>query len=359
MRTAVFHGKHQVSLQEIALPAIADDEVLVEIVAAGICGSDLHRYAGVNPWGNNVEYPYRAGHEFAGLVARVGASVKHITPGEAVVIEPMQLAGCGTCGDCRAGFYNRCQQRAAIPDRRISHGFSEFDAAKSSHVHSIPGNMPMDVAALSDVYACAIHALNRAQAPQGQPIMIIGTGSVALALGHCARSNGLQTLMVGRRQQILDLARKIEAADFTLETINVSPYTVEQLFGARKISTVFEVVGGSDSSTIDMALDVITPGGTIAVLGAFANRLEISYSKANRKEVSLCWCNGYAMHQGKSEFKTALHWLSKNVWLAGRLITHRVDFDDIARAFELALNKSSSQAIKVMLMPKRAHSGAE
>lgn len=352
MRSALFTARHQVCLEDLPLPEPNPDEVLVEIIASGICGSDLHRYDGINPWGNEVAYPFRAGHEMAGIISEVGSDVKNLKPGQAVAIEPMQLAGCEKCSDCQQGNYNRCQQRASMENRRVSYGFSSYDIAKASHLHRVPKHLPLDIAALADVYACALHAINRAQLEAHQSIAIIGTGPVALALGQIAKQSGIQVTLVGRRDAILHFALQIQAADSVINNSLLdekSAYDSKQL---KKINTVFEVVGGRNTQTIDTALELVIPGGNIVILGAFEDTVQVCYQKANRKEISLHWSNGYALHQGKHEFAIALEWLEKHQTLAEKLITHRMDIKDIQHGFQLALNKCTSNAVKVMLFPK-------
>lgn len=352
MRSAFFTARHQVCLQDIPLPEPNPDEVLVEIIASGICGSDLHRYAGMNPWGNEVTYPFRAGHEMAGIVSEVGNDVKALAPGQAVAIEPMQLAGCEQCRDCQQGHYNRCQQRATIENRQVSYGFSDYDIAKASHLHCVPNRLPLDIAALADVYACALHAINRTQIEAGQSIAIIGTGAVALALGQIAKQRGIEVTLVGRRDAILELALQIQAADNVIKNSMLQEKSTDNSKQQRKMQTVFEVVGGRNMETMNIALELVAPGGNIVILGAFADEVQVCYQKANRKEISLRWSNGYALHNGRREFAIALEWLAAHQTLAEKLITHRLDFTDIQHGFQLALNKSTSNAVKVMLFPQ-------
>src|SRR5258708_5052565 len=134
MRAAIFHGERDVRIEEVPDPQLHPDEVLIKILAAGICGSDLHRYRGHEPWGERVTYPHRGGHEMAGVVAKLGADANGISVGQPVAIEPMQLAGCGQCPECRRGASNICLYRGSNEARRTSAGFSEYDVATLNHV---------------------------------------------------------------------------------------------------------------------------------------------------------------------------------------------------------------------------------
>src|SRR5579863_7780018 len=190
MRAAIFHGEHDVRVQEVPVPEIGAGEVLVEIRAAGICGSDLHRYRGYEPWGDRVIYPHSAGHEIAGVVAQIGSSVQgqgqrqRLAVGQRVTIQPMQLAGCGACPACDRGAFNICQQRESL---RTSAGFAEYDVVLPGHAYPIPDSLALDIASLTDLYACAVHAINRIPVSAADAVLILGSGPLALALAQVAR----------------------------------------------------------------------------------------------------------------------------------------------------------------------------
>ena len=354
MKTAMFYGGSDIRLEECPKPEPIENEVLIKIHAAGICGSDLHRYRGYDPWAAADAVsaaPYRAGHEFSGCVAGLGAGVNGFDIGDRVAIEPMQLAGCGACIACRQGANNRCLNRPA--GRRNSAGFSQWDVASAHHLHPFDKSLDFDVAALADVYACAVHALHRIPVVMGANILIIGTGAVALAVGQAARGAGAHVIIVGRNECALTQSRDVGAAD---ETINATAFEsvakeVRALTGGHGADVAFEVVGGQSSDTLTTAIDALIPGGRIGVLGAFEGNVQLPYRLANRKEIHLSWSNGYARREGRSEFSMALQRLASGDYNGAPLVTHRFPLDDIALAFETANNKGQSGAIKVMIRP--------
>lgn len=356
MRAAVFYGGADIRVEDVPRPAVGPGDVLVEVRAAGVCGSDLHRYRGLDPWGPSDPGPRRAGHELAGVVAETGPGVVGLEEGQPVAVEPMQLAGCGECPPCRRGENNLCRRRAHATRRWTSAGFAEFDVAAVEHVHPIPDALPVDVAALADVYACAVHALHRVTLGPESRVVVIGTGSVGLALGQLARASGARrTIVVGRRPEALETAVRVGAADATIDGRDVDDLgpLVAGLTDGEGASAVFEVVGGEGSQTLKRALDAATTGGTIGVLGAFVGDVEIPYREANRKEIDLRWCNGYGRAGGRSDFRAALEWLASGRVDGAGLITHRFALDDIQEAFRAADAKARSNAIKVLIEPRR------
>jgi len=109
-------------------------------------------------------------------------------------------------------------------------------------------------------------------------------------------------------------------------------------------------VGGADSETLQLAVDAVVPGGTITLLGAFAGDVHIPYRKANRKEITLRWSNGYSTWNGAREFRLALDLLASGQVDSAGLITHRFPLCEIAEAFATAEDKSRSNATKVTIV---------
>lgn len=352
MRTAIFYGERDIRIEDIPVPRPQQGEVLIEVRASGICGSDLHRYRGHEPWGAKANGPRRHGHEIAGVVKELGPDTNGIEVGQAVAVEPMQLAGCGKCSACLRGDNNLCQQRDQCQLRRVSAGFSEFDIATINHVYPFPEDLSFEVAALADVYACAIHAIHRIPVSAANTVLILGCGPVGFALGQVARLSGAQTIMIGRCDQSLSAAMRLGAADQVINSVtSVVSEELAQRTGKRGTNVVFEAVGGTSSETLELAIDAVSPGGVIGILGAFVGDMQVPYNKANRKEIRLQWCNGYSAWKGRREFQIALDWITEARVNAAPLITHRFDLQEIAKAFETADHKSESGAIKVMLKP--------
>jgi threonine dehydrogenase-like Zn-dependent dehydrogenase len=354
MRIAVFHGPRDVRIEHTVQPRAGEGEAVVEIVASGICGSDLHRYRGHDPWNGAVGFPRSGGHEIAGMVSALGPRARGLEIGQRVAIEPVQLAGCGVCVSCQAGATNICANRAAVPGRGSSVGFAEFDRAPLAHLHPFPETLRFEEAALTDVYACAVHALHRVPVAAGMTVVVIGTGSVGLALGQTIRRLGAKTILAGRHRAILQAAASMGAADETiLGETGPAPESLRRLTGGGGADIVFEAAGGASSESLRMAVGLARPGGTIGILGAFVGDLHLPYGIVNRKELTIRLCNGYGMHDGRREFRTALELIRDGTLNPLPLVTHRFPLAMIADAFRVADSKAKSGAIKVMLNSAR------
>lgn len=358
MKTAVFYGGAEIRVEDRPEPRPGPGEVAVAVRAAGICGSDLHRYRGHDPWGTAsgpAAGPRRAGHEIAGVVVALGDGLDGLVVGQPVVVEPMQLAGCGRCPACRRGATNLCPERGLIDGRRwVSAGFSEIDVARAGHVFPVPEGLPFEVAALADVYACAVHALHLVPVTAQDTVLVLGTGPVGLALGHAARLAGARrTIVAGRRKAPLDLALAIGAADEVIDTGRAPDLgaLIRELNGGEGAGVVFEAVGGVGGEPLRQAVDALAGGGTLCILGAWVGDVAVPYREANDKEITLRWSNGYASWQGRREIEIALDWLAGGRIDAAPLITHRFPLGRIAEAFRTADRKAETGAVKVVVEP--------
>jgi 2-desacetyl-2-hydroxyethyl bacteriochlorophyllide A dehydrogenase len=352
MKTAVFYGGPDIRVEEVALPRPGDGEVLVQVAAAGICGSDLHYYRGEDPWGSAV-WPQRIGHELSGTVVEVGPGVTGCGVGQRVAVEPMHLRGCGSCRLCRRGDYHLCPRRGLAGGvRRTSCGFSEFDLVAEANVFPLPDSLPLDVGALADVYACAVHALHRAPLLPLHHVVVFGTGPVGLAVGQVARLQGCrQTILVGRRDAALEAGLAMGAADRVInsrrEDVAAAVLAATDGWGA---DVVFESVGGAGLA-LPLAVAVAARGGVVVLLGAFHHDVSVVYREANRRELDLRFSSSYSTWSGVRELQLALDLIAEGRVDAAPMLTHRFPLTRIGEAFAAANDRGASGAVKVLVEP--------
>lgn len=348
MDTALFYGGRDIRVESWPDPEPGPGEVLVRVEAAGICGSDLHGYRGESPWKREV--PHQDGHELAGVVAAVGPGVSGFEVGQPVGVEPMHLAGCGRCEACRRGDTHLCPSRgrpSGEPHR--SHGFAEYDVCAIEHLHPLPPGVSVDAAAILDCYACGVHAMRRAPVGPHRTAVVIGTGAIGMTTGQVARASGAgRVLMVGTRPAPLEVAVRAGAADEGIAASDGDP--VAAVAGRGGADVVFETVGGS-APTLEWAVGMARPGGTICVMGVFTGAPTFDVRTAYGKELTILWSNSYSRWDGVSEYDIALRLLASGRADAGPLITHHYPLARIAEAFAAADDKRSSGAIKVLVHP--------
>lgn len=350
MKAAVFYGGPDVRVEERVTPEPGPGEVLVRVRAAGICGSDLHGYRDAP---GSAAAPFTAGHELCGEVAGFGPGVTGFSIGQRVGIEPMHLVGCGQCVHCRRGDYHICPRRGQRDGKRLhSSGFSEYDLVAATNVFPLPDHVTFDEAAILDVYAVAVHGVNRIPVRPFDRVVIQGTGAVGLTQGQVCRALGAkQVILIGTRGEPLEVAVTSGAADAVVNGNQVDAVqAVLDLTEGNGADVVFETVGGR-ASTLQQAIDLAAFGGKIGVVGLFVAPTQIDPRPAMKKEVEIRWINSYSSWQGVREFQIALDLLASGKIDAGPLITHHVPLDRVAEGFALANDKRSSGAIKVLVSP--------
>jgi threonine dehydrogenase-like Zn-dependent dehydrogenase len=356
MKAALFYGGADIRVEELSVPDPGPGEVLVRVRAAGICGSDLHGYRGLNPWGPRAAPSSQGrqdGHELAGEVAALGPGVTHLAVGQRVGIEPEHLVGCGACPFCLRGDTHLCSRRGRPHAEQLrSHGFSQYDVCLAQNVHPLPESVSTDAAAILDCYACGVHALRRAPVLPFMSVAVIGTGAIGMTLGQILRASGArQTIMVGTREAPLDVARRAGAADVCVAaTQGDVAAAVLELTGGAGVDVVFETVGGS-APTIAQGIAMARPGGTICILGVFTSEPDLDTGAAYRKELTITWSNSYSRWNGVSEYAIALDMLASGRVAAEPIISHHYPLDRIGEAFAAAADKKRSNAVKVLVHP--------
>src|SRR5437867_7019439 len=184
---------YAVELREVAVPDIDDDEVLVEVGAVSVCGSDVHQAR--NTHSCPVDVPVVLGHEFGGTVAQVGRSVRGFREGQRVVSETAARI-CGECVLCRTGRYNLCPSRKGF-GYGIDGAMARWVRVPARCLHSIPDSLPFEIACLAEPHAVAYNAMcvNSTIRP-GDLVVVLGPGPIGLLCARMAALAGADPLIV-------------------------------------------------------------------------------------------------------------------------------------------------------------------
>ncbi len=315
-------------------------EVSLRVASCGICGSDVHAFrsdAGFE-W---IQPPITLGHEFSGTVESVGPDVTRMSPGDRVVAVAVQ--GCGSCGACRAGSTQLCSQRAAVGLARDG-GMAEYAVMPEQHLVPVPEELDLGVAALGEPLAVAVHAVNvRAQVQSGQRVVVSGPGPIGILCAMLAKLSGAEVLLTGVGQ---DSEARLPAAERVgLKIANLSEEPLEghlrDSFGDRAPDLWVESSGSVKA--LSSALESVRPGGTITVVGLYAEEMQFSPTSAVRRELSLLFsysCN-YA------DYQTSLDLLGRGDIDPGPLLS-KYPLDDAPEAFEAV---GQGRTVKAILVP--------
>ena len=341
MKAARFYGGKDIRVETVADPEPGNGEVLVAVKAAGICGSELHGYHVKTP---REHPPVTMGHEMAGEIEALGPGVETRKVGDRVAIEP--LMPCLTCDYCLQGKYQICRSL-----KHMQGGYAEWITAKERNAHPIPDDLSFDHGAMSEVYAVAVHALNRVPVRPGESVLVIGSGPIGLTVAEMAALSGAGSVTVlGKPEAPLRAIREMidaHTVDVDKEDAKEAVFAYTEGNGA---DVVFEAVGGA-APTLKQAMEITAPGGRIGMTGAQFLARDLPMGYAQSRELSLHGIFCYGRQGLRSEFDIAIDLQARGRLNAEPLITHRFALDDIAEAFETADRRVETGSIKVIVNP--------
>ncbi len=178
MKAGVFFGDNDLRVTDVEKPVAGPDEVLIKVMACGICGTDVHIFCGD---GGCFPTPPQTilGHEFSGVVEAVGADVKGIKPGERVCVDPNKL--CGECEYCKNGIGHFCESMTGI-GTGVNGGFAEYCAVPQSQVYKIGDNTTFEAAAMTEPLSCCVHGIDMCEIKPGDTVTIIGGGMIGMIM---------------------------------------------------------------------------------------------------------------------------------------------------------------------------------
>lgn len=268
MTAAVLHKINDVRIEQVEVPRIEDDlDVLVRIKAVGVCGSDIHFYREGRIGQFVVEKPIILGHESSGEVVEVGKAVKHLRPGDKVVIEPGYPDR--TCQFCKTGKYNLCATVPFMATPPTDGAFCEYVVWPGDFVYKVPDNVSFEEASLVEPLAVALQATKRARIHPGMTVAIVGAGPIGLTTLLAATAHGATTTFISDVYPMrLDLATKL-GATYTINAKDTDQVeAVLAATGGEGCDVVLETAGTPD--TVRQSMAMVKRGGVVTLVGMCA-----------------------------------------------------------------------------------------
>jgi len=266
MKAAVCKGREKIVMEEVPVPKPGRGEVLVEVKATGLCGSDVDGYTGHHPM---IKWPIILGHECSGVVAALGPQVTGWKVGEAVAVEPFFT--CKKCPACLRSKYNLCAD-LKITGHQVPGSMAEYVIAESCFLHRKPDNVPFAEAAIAEPVSGSLHAVERCNLRLGDFVVIIGCGTIgSLAMQH-ALNKGAVVLTADPQEFKLKVARQL-GVHYTVNPDKEDlQKKVRELTGGIGADCVIEAVGTPE--TIASTVRMVKRGGTIMLIGWTGNKTD-------------------------------------------------------------------------------------
>lgn len=261
MKAAVFYGRHDIRVEEAAMPQVGEKDVLIRVKACGICGTDVHIYEG-DKGAADTTPPCILGHEFAGVVEQTGALVTTVRVGDRVCVDPNQL--CHECDYCREGIGHFCEKMIGI-GTTTNGGFAEFCAVKESQVYQLGDAISFEEGAMTEPVACCLHGMDMCEIHPASVVAVIGGGMIGQLMIQLAKLSGARKVIL--IEPILE-KRKIGlqiGADIVIDPLEEDAAEMLCRQGIHRIHTVIECVG--KPATIEQAIRLAGKKSVVMMFG--------------------------------------------------------------------------------------------
>jgi len=345
VKAAVLHGRNDLRVETISDPQPGSADVVVDVAACGICGSDLPRFAGTGIY----HYPIICGHETGGTVSAVGPGVAANLRGQRVSVIP--LIPCGTCRYCQARMPFHCAKYDFIGSRRDG-GFAERLLVPASNVVGVPPSLTDAAMAMTEPAAVACHCVRAAQVSTGDVVLVFGGGAIGNFIAQWAKLAGAgRVILADLRPRSLAIAAQcgLETCDAGADPVGV----IRQLTDGRGADVVVEAAGAAAATTA--AFDAVRRKGTVALIGRINGDYLLpaaTLTNILRKEIAIQGVWGFDhWRQPHNDWRLACDALAAGRLVVEPLITHRFSLSEIGRAIQM-MTSGREFYCKVLVMPQ-------
>ncbi len=313
------------SYEDVPVPTIGRDDVLIKVLRTGVCGTDLHIYSW-DEWARaNVPVPLVIGHEFVGRVVELGADVRDLEVGDLVSGEGHLV--CGRCRNCMAGRRVQCARSKGV-GVNFPGAYAEFIALPATNVWRHPSDIDLDVAAIFDPFGNAVHTALTFPV-LGEDVLITGAGPIGIMAAIVARHAGARYIVITDVSEYrLELARSI-GVTLAVDVSHTSVTDAMSELGMREGFDVGFEMSGRASALRDMLANM-THGGKIAMLGLPTEDFGIDWSHLVMNMTTIKGIYGRQMFETWYEMSV----LVQSGVDISPVITHRYDASEFEEAFE-------------------------
>ena len=318
MKAIKLEKPYEIKEIDMEIPKPKEGEALIKVKSAGICGSDIGAYRGLN---NLVTYPRIIGHEIAGEVVSIPENTKGIKAGDRVVVDPYLY--CGHCYPCSIGRTNCCEDLKVL-GVHVEGGMAEYFCHPAEMLVKVPQDMEWKYIPIAEPLTIALHGIHRAGLKQGEHIAIIGAGTIGLLAALASLSYGAVPILIDIVQERLEAAKKM-GVPYVINSANGNvEEQILQFTNGRKAEVVMEASGANQA--ILMTLDLVVNAGRIILTGWPKNPTLIPTDLITKKEVDI---RGARTSAG--EFEEAVAMIYEKKVNVDDILTEVVSVDEAAQ----------------------------
>lgn len=342
-RSAVLNKVFDIEMKDTPLPAMKPTDVLIKVMAVGICGSDVHYYDTGHIGDFVVKKPLILGHESSGIVVATGDEVTTVKRGDRVAIEPG--VPCGHCNYCREGKYNLCPNMKFMATPPVDGDLSELIVYPQDFVFPIPDEMSYEIAALNEPFSVGVHVCQKLDVKPGTTAFISGMGAVGLLAILAFRQFGVDRIIVSDSEDLrLETAKKMGA---------------DEIIDIRKTDSLEEIMSLTSNEGVDYVMDAsgnpaaeredlraLKRGGKIAYVGVQTTDkipLDIPFMTDHETQI-------FGIFRYANTYALGVKILAKHLDVLENLLTNYYSLDETRDALE-ETRTDKGGSLKVMIYP--------
>lgn len=331
MRASVLTGVGTLTIENRAVPSPAPHEVLVEVAAVGVCGSDVHYYRHGRIGDYVVTAPMILGHELSGRITAVGSDVDAGRVGQRVAIEPQRP--CRRCRQCASGRYNLCPHMKFFATPPVDGALCRFVTIDAEMAHPVPDSMSDEAAALLEPLSVAIATMRKAAAAPGSSVLIAGAGPIGVMCAQTARAFGAARIVVSdplsaRRERVLRYGATEVLDPAAADVAALDPQV-----------DAFVDASGAPPAVVT-GVKAVGPAGRVVLVGMGADDYRLPISYIQNMEITVTGVFRYT-----DTWPTAIHLVTSGAVDLDSLVTGRYDLDHVAEALDSDSDPASLKSI--------------
>lgn len=326
-----------IEFNEVQVPEVKENQILVKIMKIGVCGSDIHVYNGEHPF---TSYPVTQGHEVSGEISELGLGVKGFRIGQKVTIQPQVV--CGECYPCRHGKYNLCEELKVMGFQTTGVA-SHYFAVDAEKVTLLPDNMNFDEGAMIEPLAVAVHAVKKAGDVSGLKIVVLGGGPIGNLVAQVAKGMGATSVMVTDISDLRLGKSKECGVEHCINTKNIDlGEAITNAFGSDKADIIYDCAG--NNITMGQAIKYARKGSTIILVAVFAGMATVDLAVANDHELDI----KSTMMYRNEDYIDAIELVNKDKVQLMPLVSKHFAFKDYLEAYKF-IESNRETTMKVII----------